>query len=409
MLRPSLFALLALVCLLAAAAPGAPRAAQADAKASGAASTVTGISNRLNPAISVNGLFWAQVSRDDPSPERNRIDLQEAELQFSAVVDPFWKAVVTAAIHPAHRHGESHEEQEEAHGTEAGFSWELEEAYVEGRFLPGGWALRLGRMYLPLGKHPQLHTHQYPFVEAPLGIRAFLGDHPLNENGAAVTASLPLPWFGEATVYGLNGDAELFDRDDRDLVYGGRLRQLWDLGASATLELGGSAFRGPDGRHPGEGKALDVYGVDLTCKWIAAGRSHGPALTLQGELLLPRPEERTGDPRGWYALAQYRLHRNWWLGATVGEADGDAHAHEHEEEARRTAAAWSPRAFAQHEHALGGGKMREYKLNLAFAPSEFSAVRAEVAWYDDRLGEADDLRFLLQWNFTIGSHPAHHY
>ena len=55
------------------------------------------------------------------------------------------------------------------------------------------------------------------------------------------------------------------------------------------------------------------------------------------------------------------------------------------------------------------GDLREYKFNLTFAPSEFSALRAEVVYYQDNVTREDDLRFIVQANFTIGSHPAHLY
>jgi len=61
-------------------------------------------------------------------------------------------------------------------------------------------------------------------------------------------------------------------------------------------------------------------------------------------------------------------------------------------------------------HAHGfDGDLREYKLNLTFAPSEFSFVRGEVGRYKDQITGEDDTRAILQVNFTIGSHPAHMY
>lgn len=382
-------------------------------------STATGISNQFNPALSVNALFLAQTARDDTSPARNGIALQEAEAQLAAVVDPFWKAAVTIALHPVHAaedasHGDLEDEGTGGHHAEAeGYAVEVEEAYIDGRALPAGLALRLGRFYVPFGKHQQLHTHQFPFTEAPIAIQSLLGDHPLIENGATLTASLPLPWFGEALAYAVDGGSEPFDAGNRDLVYGARLRQLWDLSDATTLELGGSYLQGPDGAHPGEGLSLDLYGLDMTLKWISLARTRGPALTVQGELLLPRPEARSGEPHGWWGLAQYRWHRNWWWGAGYGIVDVDARsdAEPTGEMLGKRTAGWpgSSSALPLHEHVAFTGEVREAKLNLVFAPSEFSALRAEVAWLDDRAGDADDLRFLLQWNFTIGSHPAHHY
>jgi hypothetical protein len=385
------------------------------AVAQGSSSTATGISNQMNPAISVNGLFWAQVSRDSDDPHLNRVALQEAEAQFTSIVDPFWKANVIVAVHPAHPHddaasGDDAEDQAAGEETHGGFELDVEEAYIDGRSLPAGLALRLGKFFLPFGKHVPLHTHQFPFVQAPLGVTSFLGEHGLTEAGAQLTASLPLPWYSDLAVYGVNGDAEIFDAEDRDLVYGGRWRNLWDLSDAATLEVSGSLLHGPDGVQPGEFQDLDVFGFDLTYKWISPRRSKGPAVTLQGELILPRPEAHPGDPLGWYALAQYRFHRNWWLGVTYGQADGDPAASVEEHHHAEKTDVLLPLQADGHDHAAYfAGETTEYKLNLTFVPSEFSALRAEVAYFDDRHGDADDLRLLLQWNFTIGSHPAHLY
>jgi hypothetical protein len=357
------------------------------AAAQSASSTATGVSNTLNPAISVNGLFWGQVSRDSDLPEYNRVALQEAEAQFTAIVDPFWKANIVAAVHPVHAHAAGEEEHVEAGGVEL----HLEEATIDGRSLPAGLALRLGKFFLPFGKHVPLHTHQFPFVEAPVAIQTFLGDHGLTEVGARMDATVPLPWYSNLAGYGVNGDAEIFDAENRDLAFGGRWSNLWDLTSAATVELGGSFLRGPAAASWDSGSHLDIYGIDLTYKWISPRRSQGPALTLQGELILPRPEGRTGHPRGWYALAQYRVLRNWWLGATTGQADPDLPA---------AGGALEPAGEL-------AGKVNEYKFDVTFVPSEFSALRAEVAYFDSETG--DDLHFLVQWNFTIGSHPAHLY
>ena len=85
------------------------------------------------------------------------------------------------------------------------------------------------------------------------------------------------------------------------------------------------------------------------------------------------------------------------------EGAHDEHAHEEEEHA------------GEEEHDAAHGSLWaweevfEAKLNLTWAPSEFSFVRAEVARYEDQVGDADEWLVSLQANFTIGSHPAHQY
>jgi hypothetical protein len=120
---------------------------------------------------------------------------------------------------------------------------------------------------------------------------------------------------------------------------------------------------------------------------------------VTAEALWPKYEEGEGKPWGWYGLAQYRFHRNWWLGLGLGQADAGLDPHHEEEE--------EP-GHEDHDHGLTGD-LWEYKINLAFAPSEFSALRAELVYYQDKVTMEDDLRFIVQANFTIGSHPAHLY
>jgi len=360
--------------------------------------TATGTSNAFNPAISVNTLLLAETAAESRDRDFNKIDLQEAEIQMTAAVDPYWKANLVFAVHPEHGHA-----GEDAH---AGYAWDVEVATLDAQRLPWALGLRLGKDYLPFGKQVPLHTHQYAFVRAPIGVRTFLGEHGLTEVGARLSRSVPLPWYADVTGYVVDGRAEgVFDAGSRDPAWGARWVNLWDLSDTATLELSGSYLRGRQAPgylqpHPEDAAAsagdLEVWGADLTWKWVSADFSHGPAATLTAEVIVPRPADFAGDPLGWYVLGQVRFVRSWWLGATVGGANRDLPA--------------PPAATDDHEHGLfAWEKAREYKANLTWVPSEFSYVRLEVARYDDLAGDADDWLFSAQVNFTIGSHPAHLY
>ncbi len=339
-------------------------------------STASGISNKMNPALSVNGLFLGKTSNGRYGVEYNSIRLQEAEMHFSSVVDPFWKANVIFAVFP------------EGDGSEYGIG--VEEASIESTSLPVGFNAKLGKFFLPFGKHSPLHTHHFSFVDAPVGVSTFLGEG-LTDCGGVLTASLPVPWYSDAIVYCVDGSTETFDPDNADVVYGGRLTSFWDLADNATIELGGSAISGPSSAdYFGCDTRTTVYGIDLTYKWICGTQSHGPALTIQGELLIPNLSSEYSNPYGWYVLSQYRVHHNWWVGACGGMANTDI-------------------LTGLDDPNLLGVNIRESKLNITFAPSEFSALRAEVVYIDDKFEGTNDLSFGLQANFTIGSHPAHLY
>jgi hypothetical protein len=374
--------------------------------AAGAQSTATGVSRAFNPAISVNALLLGRVADESTDPAFNGAEVQEAELRFTADVDPFWKANLTFAVHPAHDHAHD-QEAEHAGESHGGYEGDLEQAYVEGTAVPGGFGLLLGKDYLPFGKHVPLHTHQFPFVDAPVAVSTFLGDHSLSETGARLAHGIPLPWYVDLAAYAVDGKSEIFASESRDLAFGARLVNLFDLSRESTLELSGSWLQGPLNpgylllhvEEPLAGK-LNVWGADATFKWISSSRSRGPALNLTGEIIVPRPDEGARDPFGWYAVAQYRFARNWWFGLGAGGMNRDLPAEEVE-----------PEDEAEHHHGGLGAweEVLEYKANLDWVPSEFSAVRLEVARYDDQQGDASDWLFSLQVNFTVGSHPAHTY
>jgi len=344
-------------------------------------STDTGVSRLMNPAVSLNALFLGELAQD--VGDANRLAIQEAELQLTSVVDPFWTADMVVAWHEEHEeHEDEHhdEKAEDAHGA-AHFVTDIEVATLRSTAMPAGLGLTLGKFHLPFGKHARLHTHQYPFVRAPIAVQSFLGDHGLTDVGVSLDAPVPLPWWSEVIVYGVDGRAEIFDGEHRDLAYGARWNHLWDLSDDATLELGGSYLTGPAGGY----ERLNRTGFDLTFKWVDADRSHGPDATATLEVILPETEEHLDAPYGYYGHVTARMHRNWWFGIGAGAA----------------------RVVARHEGLdytfLGLTDYKEIKGNIVFAPSEFSALRAEVS---DLEG---DLRVSLQWNFTIGSHPAHLY
>jgi hypothetical protein len=174
------------------------------------------------------------------------------------------------------------------------------------------------------------------------------------------------------------------------MAWGGRWSNLWDVSDNATLELGASALTGP----LATGRNQYVYGVDLTYKWTSGTRNFGPAVNWTAELILPDPDGKTGDPLGVYSIFQYRFARNWWLGVG-GSLARDALPVEGYEDV--------------HPDPDGTVDYREGKLAVTFAPSEFSDIRAEVSYVDTDQPGFEDLRFAVQWNFTIGAHPAHLY
>ncbi|MBT3265618.1 hypothetical protein HN371_00620 [Candidatus Poribacteria bacterium] len=342
-------------------------------------STVTGVSRAANPAISANVLYIAAASLGDPEHEAGHdeddygaeehpesghnhdhgtpgANVQELELRLTSFVDPHMKADITLATH----------------GTADA---EVEEAFVTTVGLPANLALKAGKFLGAFGKQNPLHTHQYPFVERPLVHEDILGGEGLNEGGVELSWLLPTDWYADLTGGVYNGDnPRLFhSEDEKDVALLARLCSLFDLNDATTLELGVS---GLTGREEGTDTRSSVTGADLTVKWAPLETQRYRALTVQAEYLRARVRDDVTD--GGQGLVQLRLSRRWW-------AQG---AYDWMTEADHTAS--------------------QARALVAYVPTEFQALRLQ---YAATFHEGADTahRVSLQYNFTIGSHPAHAY
>ncbi|HVK61285.1 MAG TPA: hypothetical protein VM432_07030 [Bdellovibrionales bacterium] len=337
--------------------------------------------NSFNPDIGLNLLMLYQNSNrgNDPNVEDpNGFSIQEAELQFSADVDPYWRLVSTFALHS---------EFDEEEGTRE-MHFGAEEAYAESLAIPVT-TLKVGKFKAAFGKHNLLHAHAFPFIDAPLINTDLLGEEGFNDVGASVAALLPTPWFSEVTLQGLSGKGEgleYFDGPSANNVVGVlHLKNLWDLTDDLTFELGVSGASGENA----SASSTNLYGVDTTFKWRPNG-SRERAVIWSTEVMSRDFNQASTDERdaGFATWLQYQFSTRWWVQARA----------EYLQARQQDLAAEDPLPEFQ----------RKQSVLVGFVPSEFSAVRLQYDHLND--GEKDaEQRVMLQLNYSIGAHPAHAY
>lgn len=338
-----------------------------------------GVSSAFNPAISVNGLFLGGASSSPRTTSRltgldfhNGFNLQEAEFQFTADVDPYWKANFILSVDRA---GQT--EVEEGYVTSEELPYDL---------LPRDTSLKLGKFFAAFGKHNLFHVHQFPFIDQPLINRSVFGSEGLKEPGLSVNYLLSSPWFSELTFQGMAGENDglfrLTDDAKRQGAYLGHWKNFFDLSDETTLEVGNSYI---GGRNSDAGHRLSqAVGLDLTVKWRPLQMATEKGLIWQSEYIYfsrDREREAATSGGGLYSSLRYQLARRWWI---------------------------------QGRYDLLGvptfdeGRKHRWSTLLAFVPSEFSAIRLQHSYTTQERGSPVN-QILLQLNYTIGSHPAHQY
>jgi hypothetical protein len=314
----------------------------------------------FNPDTSAIGNFVG-VAGPSPGSGEPALSLQESELSFQAVVDPYARADFFLTFGP----------------EEVG----IEEGYITFPTLPGGLLMKVGKMREAFGRVNTEHPHTLPFADLPLISRDLLGGEALSDSGVSVARLVPNPWFFlEATGQVYSGSSDVFQAPARsDLQYVGRLRAYRDVTESTNLDIGGSIAYGNNGVTADTKTRL--LGADLTLRWKPLRRSIYTSLLARGEAVWSRREDpaATVNAFGAYGYLGYQFARRWTAGVRLDTS----------------------------EHADDSGlRDKSGSFILTYRPSEFSLVRAQ--YRRTTFGEESPVNELLfQFLFAIGAHGAH--
>jgi hypothetical protein len=347
----------------------------------------------LNPEISVSGDLYAAVQTEDPDGD-NFIP-REFEISFQSALDPFSRAKVFLAAEQEGAGIEVFAEEGEEHGHGDGIV--VEESYVEYVNLPGGFGIKAGRFFQQFGQLNRWHTHALPFQSRSLPHLVFIGEEPLAQDGASLRWLLPTsPGAGayEITLEGTRSRNETLFGGSNGPSLLGHFNAFWQLSESTDLEIGISGIVGDFVEEHDEDDAGDeeealsfsnrLYGIETAFNWIPPGASRYRGFTLRAGAMLSAPEAPTGpDPDealGLWALAEFKLDRQWILGGRYGWVENPNDTDE-------TAWLVSPA--------------------LTYWQSEFVRLRAEY----DIVNSAGDTSgiFTLRLTFAMGPHKHETY
>jgi hypothetical protein len=391
-------------------------------------------------------------------PNQRGFTLQGVELNLSGAVDPYFRGNLNLSY---------------ALDAENESAFELEEAWMETVSLPANLQLRAGQIYTDFGRQNSMHLHSWAFVDSPLANGRFLGPDGLRNPGARVSWLAPTPFFSELSLALQNSHGETAtsfrgepghgheddeglpfayreSENDRgvhqidDLLISGRYSLSFGLTEAQTLLLGVSAAMGPNNSGDlGSDTQTEIYGLDLLWKWQASRQQGGfPFLAWQTEAMYRRYDAGTFnwdqegnladndgngfpdegiliDPQtllpavmaseeltdyGLYTQLLYGFRKGWVIGLRYDYLDSDRGDYEE-------------RGLLLADNAGAGSPMgrdpardRRWRLspNLTWFPSEYSKLRLQYN-YDDRRAVGEDHSVWLQFEFSLGAHPAHRF
>jgi len=317
----------------------------------------------FNPAIAVIGNFLASVGHNpvQPSPA---FQVEESEVSFQAVVDPYARADVFLSF--------SNE------------GVEVEEAYVTFLTLPWQIQAKGGKFKMQFGKVNTMHLHTLPWVDEPLPIdNILLSPDTWAGEGISVSKVIELPGdtFSELYFQVVDGSSEpLFAAPSKgDVSYDGQYRAYRDFGDDHNLELGVSYAYGHNGTSPTNTTSLE--NVHLVYRWKPLQGKPYRSFILRSEYFWSQREQPDGrqDAQGFFVGGDYQLGRRWYTGARYEFSD------------RAENASLRDKGVA---------------ATLTFMPSEFSMLRAEYRYREYAPGLKANEGF-LQIQFAIGAHGAH--
>jgi hypothetical protein len=320
----------------------------------------------FNPAIAVIGNFLASAGNNpvQPSPA---FQVEESEISFQAVVDPYARADLFLSF------------------TDQGV--DVEEGYVTFLSLPWDMQAKAGKFKVQFGKINTLHLHVLPWVDEPLPYQNLLfqqqGDTWAAE-GISVSKVIELPGDTFSEVYGQVLDdstgADLFASPQKgDLTYNGQYRIFRDFGDDHNLEVSFSYAYGHNGTSLSN--TTNLQNAALVYRWKPLQGRPYRSLIIRSEYFWSNREQPNGlqKAQGFFAGADWQLGRQWFTGVRYEFSDRANDA-----AARDTG----------------------YAYTLTFMPSEFSVLRAEFRQRIYAPGIKANEGF-LQIQFAIGAHGAH--
>ena len=262
---------------------------------------------QLNPEISLTGDFFVSyTSSDEPfitetgdfTDGRNQFYMRDVGFHFVSPLDPFTRGKFFL-------------------GLPGSGNLSIDEAYMEWLNLPWGLNLKTGQFFNQFGILNRYHGHGLPQFDRPRALTNLFGTGNLSGFGVSGNFLLPKLW---ADVNELDieittsGDGICFDDSFDNVITTAHLKNYYDLTRNTYLELGLSGAHGYNDKD--NELKTSLAALDLTCKWVPAGRSHYRTTEFRSEFFFSHREGAKDnlDRFGFYSYINNKMGPRVWTG-----------------------------------------------------------------------------------------------
>lgn len=293
--------------------------------------------------------------------------------------------------------------------------FELEEAWLQTRTLPGGLQARVGRFASQIGYLNEQHPHADDFVERPLLYRAFLGGHWFDD-GLRVNWTAPTPFYLRTGLEIFTGKQLVQEaaraRSPGAITLSAKLgddwgrSQSWQLGA-AWLHNRREAAQHEEGAEGGEA------GHDHSHDHAHA---HGAAFSGRNMVLLDAAWKWAPD--GNNRERQLKVVGEWARVSGINRHARSSDTHEAQSlmAVWRWAAPWEAgvrldwlKARSPHGDHFHSVRLREQSLMVAYKPTHAQTVRLQLTGQSGAKGVEGAAKRSVQLHYVLsfGAHGAH--
>jgi hypothetical protein len=382
--------------------------------------------NALNPAVSLilNGIY-GNLSQDpanfkingfvptggDVAPPNRGLSLGESELALAANVDQIFRGTGIFSVSSDN-------------------SIEVEEAYIQTLALSNGFTIKAGRFFSSVGYQNQVHAHAWDFTDAPLVMKAFLGNQ-LSDDGIQLKWVAPTDLYFDVGVEVGRGrnfpagppggrDKNGFGSSNFFTTLGG------DFGTGTAWQAGLSYLATSPQDRPYQdvdstgtpvtnsftGKS-GLWALDGILKWAPNFNPTETYFKLQGEYFQRRESgdlafntatvgaTQTGSyastQSGWYLQGVYQFIPMWRVGYRYDRLNAGTTNIGLVDSGTLTAADFP---------VLSAYNPTRSTVMVDWSPSEFSRIRLQLA-QDKSRSDATDNEVFLQYIVSLGAHGAH--